>query len=118
MRHPLSLRSLRCWAAACLALTLWPTATPAAEAVDPFGTCCVAKVVMNDYKTWTATCGSCAANPGEYAITQPDPDKLVFTGPGGVSADSPFDAAVAVCNCPSQDALRAREKKMRTFDGN
>jgi hypothetical protein len=86
--------------------------------VDPYGDCCVAKVVMTGVSTWNVTCGFCAANPGVYTISQPDPEKLVFTGPGGITADSRYDAAAAVCQCPSQDARRAFEKKMRTFDGN
>lgn len=89
----------------------------AGQQVDPFGNCCIARVVMRDYNTWTVTCGSCSTNPGQYALTQPDPEKLVFVGPGGVTAGSPYEAAQAICNCPSQDARRAWEKGMRTFDG-
>uniref|UniRef100_I2PYZ3 Uncharacterized protein n=1 Tax=Desulfovibrio sp. U5L TaxID=596152 RepID=I2PYZ3_9BACT len=120
MPHPLRLRSARFWTVLGCALALWPACGLAAQAqqsIDPFGTCCVAKVAITGYNTWAATCGDCSSNPGTYPISQPDPDKLVFVGPGGVSADSPFDAATAVCKCPSEDALRASEKRMRTFDG-
>ena len=86
--------------------------------VDPYGDCCVAQVQMTGVSTWNVTCGNCATNPGVYVISQPDPEKLVFTGPGGITADSRYDAAYAVCNCPSQAPRRAFEKEMRTFDGN
>ncbi|MFP5259639.1 MAG: hypothetical protein ACLGQH_11520 [Acidobacteriota bacterium] len=100
-----------------LALAL--LAAPAsAQPVDPYGDCCVAQVTMTGVSTWDVTCGTCASNPGVYTISQPDPEKLIFTGPGGVRAESRYDAAAAVCQCPSQDARRAREKKMRTYDGN
>jgi hypothetical protein len=103
--------------AAAFAVCLW-SPPAAAQQVDPFGDCCVARVVMNGYNAWTVTCGSCAANPGQYPLTQPDPAKLVYVGPGGVSADSPYDAAQAVCQCPSQDVRRERETRMRTYEGN
>ena len=94
-------------------------AAPApAQQVDPYGGCCVAQVTMTGVTTWNVTCGSCASNPGVYVISQPDPQLLVFVGPGGIKADSRYDAAAAVCQCPSQDAQRAWEKKMRTYDGN
>lgn len=106
---------------ACLAalagLALAPAPAPAQQ-VDPYGDCCVSQVTMTGVAAWQVVCGSCASNPGVYAITQPDPEKLVFVGPGGIKADSRYDAAAAVCQCPSQDARRAWEKKMRTFDGN
>jgi len=117
MLHPVPLRSLRFFTAALCALAFWPGALWA-EQVDPYGDCCVARVAMTDYNAWTATCGTCSANPGSYAISQPDPAKLVFVGPGGVTADSPYDTAVAICHCPSQESRRAREKQMRTYDGN
>ncbi len=98
-------------------LTALPALCPAAETVDPYGNCCVAKVTMADVAAWDVVCGSCAANPGVYRITQPDPEKLVFTGPGGVSAASRYEAAQAVCKCPSQTKRRAWEKQMRSFDG-
>jgi hypothetical protein len=101
-----------------LAVCAFARPSSAQQQVDPFGDCCVARVVMNGYNAWTVTCGSCAANPGQYALSQPDPAKLVYIGPGGVTAESPYDAAVAICQCPSQDARRAREKRMRTYDGN
>lgn len=104
-------------AVAAAAACLWPSPAPAQQ-VDPYGDCCVARVAMNAYNAWTVTCGSCAANPGQYPLSQPDPAKLVYIGPGGVSADSPYDAARAVCQCPSQDARREREKRMRTYEGN
>lgn len=94
---------------------LLPTAAPAAD--DPYGDCCVAKVTMTGFNAWNVTCGSCAANPGTYAISQPDPAVLVFVGPGGVSAGSRYEAAAAICRCPSQKARQDREKSMRTFDG-
>jgi len=100
-----------------LALALFVAPAPAQQ-VDPYGDCCVAQVTMTGVSTWDVTCGSCASNPGVYTISQPDPEKLVFTGPGGVTAESRYDAAAAVCQCPSQDARRAWEKKMRTYDGN
>ena len=119
MPHPILLRCKRfCWTAAFLALAFHPSASPAQQQVDPYGNCCVASVVMTGFSAWTATCGSCATNPGTYAITQPDPEKLVFLGPGGISAGSRYEAAQAICNCPSQTARRAWEKRMRTFGGN
>ena len=92
----------------------------AQQQVNPFGNCCVAGVSMtNDSdNAWTATCGSCSENPGNYTIVQPDPLNLVFRGPNGVTAQSPYEAAMAICRCPSQDARRAWEKSMRTYDGN
>jgi hypothetical protein len=119
MFDPVPIRSKQIvWLAALTALFLFPAAAAKAQQVDPYGDCCVARVVMTGVTTWAVTCGSCAANPGIYAISQPDPEKLRFVGPGGVSADSRYDAAQAICSCPSQDARRAWEKKMRTFDGN
>ena len=119
MSHPGLPRCGKCFAAAVLAvLVFFPAPSRAAGSVDPYGDCCVAQVTMTGVATWNVTCGPCATNPGVYPISQPDPEKLVFTGPGGVSAASRYDAARAVCNCPSQDARRAREKQMRTFDGN
>ena len=108
---------------ACLAplagLALALAAAPAsAQQPDPYGDCCVSQVTMTGVSTWNVTCGSCASNPGVYVISQPDPQRLVFVGPGGIKADSRYDAAAAVCQCPSQDAQRAWEKKMRTYDGN
>lgn len=100
-----------------LALALFAVPAPAQQ-VDPYGDCCVAQVTMTGVSTWDVTCGSCASNPGVYTISQPDPERLVFIGPGGVRAESRYDAAAAVCQCPSQDARRAWEKKMRTYDGN
>lgn len=104
-------------AAIWLAMSGCPAAL-AQQPVDPYGNCCVASVVMTSYNAWTVTCGSCAANPGQYVLHQPDPDKLVFVGPDGTKGGSPYDAAMAICRCPSQDARRAREKQMRTFEGN
>lgn len=102
-----------------LALAVLAAAWPAtAQMADPYGDCCVAQVDISGVSTWNVTCGPCASNPGVYSIAQPDPEKLVFTGPGGVVAESRYDAAAAVCQCPSQDARRAFEKKMRTYDGN
>lgn len=100
------------------ALSLVPGIGRAAEAVDPFGDCCVAKVTMAGPNAWQVVCGSCATNPGTYTVRQPDPEKLVFVGPGGVSASSRYRAARDICRCPSQKARQAREKFMRTFDGN
>ncbi|MEL7640098.1 MAG: hypothetical protein AAGU21_10700 [Solidesulfovibrio sp.] len=117
MPKPVRLRPVLLFAAAAVALCLGGRPAPAQQ-IDPYGDCCVARVAMSGYNTWTITCGSCAANPGQYALSQPDPAKLVYVGPGGVSADSPYDAAAAVCQCPSQDTRRAREKRMRTFEGN
>jgi alginate O-acetyltransferase complex protein AlgF len=74
-------------------------------------------VIMTTFNTWTVTCGGCAANPGTYTISQPDPEKLVFVGPGGVSSGSRYEAARAICKCPSESSRRAREEQMRTFDG-
>jgi alginate O-acetyltransferase complex protein AlgF len=117
MFHPVLPRRKRfLWLAALMALTLIPAAAPAQQ-VDPYGDCCVSTVVMTAFNTWTVTCGSCATNPGTYVISQPDPQKLTFVGPGGISAGSRYEAARAVCKCPSQDQRRAREEKMRTFDG-
>lgn len=96
-------------------LFLLPQAALAGD--DPFGDCCVAKVAMTGFNAWNVTCGPCATNPGTYAITQPDPEKLVFVGPGGVSAPSRYEAAAAVCHCPSEKNRQDREKTMRTFDG-
>ena len=98
------------------ALILCPAAGPA-QPDDPYGDCCVAKVSMTAFDTWQVTCGSCATNPGTYVVSQPDPEKLVFVGPGGVSAPSRYDAATAICKCPTQKARRDREQSMRRFDG-
>lgn len=117
MPKPFHRRLARLAPLAGLALALAAAPVPA-QTVDPYGDCCVAQVTMTGVSTWNVTCGSCASNPGVYTITQPDPEKLVFIGPGGITADSRYDAAAAVCQCPSQDARRAWEKKMRTFDGN
>lgn len=117
MLHPVLPRCKRLyWTAAFLVLALSPASAPAQQP-DPFGDCCVAQVVMTGVTTWAVTCGSCATNSGTYVISQPDPEKLVFLGPGGISADSRYDAAQATCNCPAEKARRAREKKMRTFEG-
>lgn len=97
-------------------LLLLPQAARAQQA-DPYGDCCVAQVTMTAFNTWEITCGSCATNPGTYVLRQPDPAKLVFVGPGGETAESRYEAALAVCRCPAQDTRRATEKKMRTFDG-
>ena len=99
------------------AASIWGDPGLTTGKVDPYGDCCVAKVAMTGVSTWNVTCGACATNPGVYAISQPDPEKLRFIGPGGVVAESRYDAAYAVCNCPSQAPRRALEKKMRTFDG-
>ncbi|WP_428565515.1 MAG: hypothetical protein ACP59X_04540 [Solidesulfovibrio sp. DCME] len=115
MRKPVRLCLAMLFAAVAVSLGPRPGL---AQQVDPYGNCCIAQVAMSAFNTWTINCGSCSANPGQYTLTQPDPAKLVYVGPGGVSADSPYDAALAVCQCPSQDARRAREKRMRTFDGN
>lgn len=84
---------------------------------DPFGDCCVASVRMRTFNTWTVTCGSCAKNPGTYVITQPDPAVARYLDANGQPADSRYDAAAASCQCPSLDARRAWEHKMRTFGG-
>ena len=110
-------RSRLCVAAVLAALFLAPAAGRTAETVDPFGDCCVAKVTMTGPNAWQVTCGACAVNPGTYAVRQPDPNTLVFVGPNGVSAASRYEAAQAICRCPSQKARQAREKSMRTFDG-
>jgi hypothetical protein len=115
---PCSRRFFCFLAVPALVLTVLAAAPASAQSVDPYGDCCVATVVMTGVSTWNVTCGACAANPGVYVISQPDPEKLVFVGPGGITADSRYDAAAAVCQCPSQDARRAFEKKMRTYDGN
>ena len=75
---------------------------PAEQAgqADPYGDCCVAEVTMTSFNTWQAKCGACAANPGTYAISQPDPAKLVFVGPGNVTAGSRYEAAAAICREP------------------
>jgi len=118
MAYPLAAFRLRLFVPASLAiLFLFPAIGAAASTGDPFGDCCVAKVTMTDFNAWNVTCGSCAANPGTYPLTQPDPEKLVFVGPGGVSAASRYEAARAICRCPSQKARQEREKSMRTFDG-
>ena len=118
MSHPFAPRLFIFFTVLAAACVLALPGGAAAQQVDPFGNCCVARVNMTDYNTWSVTCGSCSENPGRYSVTQSDPATLVFTGPGGVSAGSPYDAAVAICRCPSQDARRAREKRMRTYDGN
>lgn len=97
-------------------LCLFPTAGRA-QKDNPYGDCCVSAVTMTGVSTWQVTCGTCASNPGTYAISQPDPEKLVFVGPGGVSASSRFEAAQAICQCPSEKARREREASMRRFDG-
>ncbi|MFU2208263.1 hypothetical protein [Solidesulfovibrio sp. C21] len=121
MLHPLlSPRRVLFAAILCtLAFFAAPSSAPAQQ-VNPYGNCCVAQVTMDNdsANTWTVICGSCATNPGRYTVTQPDPAKLIFLGPNGVSAGSPYDAAVAICRCPSQNTRRAWEKKMRTFEGN
>jgi hypothetical protein len=89
-----------------------------AQQADPYGDCCVSQVTMTGFNAWQVVCGSCATNPGTYALRQPDPEKLVFVGPGGETANSRYEAAVAICRCPSQQARKAREKTMRQFDGN
>lgn len=101
---------------ALTALLLFPPSARA-QSVDPYGDCCVSQVTMTSFDTWEITCGRCAANPGTYVLRQPDPAKLRYVGPGGEAAESRYEAALAVCRCPSQDARRATEKKMRTFDG-
>lgn len=116
--HPLWPCRARLFVIAVAVLVFGWSGPAVSGTVDPYGDCCVAGVVMTGFDTWAVTCGSCSANPGRYVVTQPDPARLVYTGPGGVSAASPHDAAAAVCQCPSQDARLAREKKMRTFDGN
>ena len=119
MLQPFHRRSIRLFFILALFLAVSAAARPAtAQMADPYGDCCVAQVDMTGVSTWNVTCGSCAANPGVYPIAQPDPEKLVFTGPGGVAAGSRYDAAAAVCQCPSQDGRRTFEKKMRTYDGN
>lgn len=99
------------------AVVLCPALAAAQSQDDPYGDCCVAKVSMTAFDTWQVTCGSCATNPGRYTISQPDPEKLEFVGPGGVAAQSRYDAAAAICTCPSQKARRDREASMRRFDG-
>lgn len=118
MPKPRHRRCIRFLSVPALILSVLAVGPALAQSVDPYGDCCVAKVVMTGVSTWDVTCGSCAANPGVYAISQPDPEKLAFIGPGGIMADSRYDAAAAVCQCPSQDSRRAFEKKMRTYDGN
>lgn len=88
-----------------------------AQADNPYGDCCVSEVSMTGFNAWQVTCGACATNPGTYPITQPDPEKDVFVGPDGLSARSRYDAATAICQCPSQQARRDRERSMRRFDG-
>lgn len=102
---------------ALVALLAFPLAARA-QSVDPYGDCCVAKVTMTSFDTWQVTCGACATNSGTYVLRQPDPAKLRFVGPDGVSAESRYDAARRICRCPALDSRRANEKKMRTFDGN
>ena len=118
MPMPCSRRFFCFLAVPALVLTVLAAAPAPAQSVDPYRDCFVATVDMTGVSTWNVTCGACAANPGGYVISQPDPEKLVFVGPGGITADSRYDAAAAVCQCPSQDARRAFEKKMRTYDGN
>jgi hypothetical protein len=108
-------RALPCLVLA--AVLLFPAVSPAQQN-DPYGDCCVAQVTMTAFNAWQVTCGACAANPGSYALRQPDPEKLVFVGPNGESAPSRYEAAAAICRCPSQKARQEREKHMRTFDGN
>ena len=74
--------------------------------------------VAMTYVAWISHAYGSFAMDIVYVISQPDPEKLLFTGPGGITADSRYDAAYAVCNCPSQAPRRAFEKEMRTFDGN
>ncbi len=108
------------FAAALAALALCPAAGPAQApnfSVNPYGDCCVSQVSMATFNTWKATCGSCATNPGTFTISQPDPAKPAYVGPGGVTGSSPREAAQAICQCPSQDAGRTREKQLRRFDG-
>jgi len=99
---------------ACLALL---PSVGRAQADNPYGDCCVSNVTMSGVTTWQVTCGTCATNPGTFTISQPDPEKLVFTGPGGVSANSRYEAAQAICQCPSEKARREREASMRRFGG-
>lgn len=117
MPQPVAAFFVRTLQAAILAaVLLFPSVGPA-QPDDPYGDCCVARVTMVAFNAWQATCGSCAVNPGTYPVNQPDPEKLVFVGPGGVSAPSRYEAAAAICQCPSQKARQVREKNMRTFDG-
>lgn len=113
MLHPSLVRRGLTAGLALLALSLVP-ATSRAASPNPYGDCCVAQVTTQTFNTWTAVCGACATNPGTYTITQPDPARLVFTGPGGVSAASPYEAAQALCRCPSQQQRRNFEKQLRT----
>ncbi|MFZ5811196.1 MAG: hypothetical protein ACOY4F_04060 [Thermodesulfobacteriota bacterium] len=84
---------------------------------DPFGDCCVASIRMQTFNSWVVTCGNCAKNPGTYIITQPDPAVATYLDAKGNPADTRYDAAAATCQCPSLDARRAWELKMRTFGG-
>lgn len=99
-------------------LSLLVLATARAQSTDPYGDCCVSQVTMTSFDTWEVVCGSCANNPGTYALRQPDPEKLVFVGPNGETAGSRYEAAAAVCRCPSQQVRKNREKTLRTFEGN
>jgi alginate O-acetyltransferase complex protein AlgF len=118
MPYPATARRARVWPGLVLAALLVLPAAARAQQIDPYGDCCVAQVTMTEFNAWQVICGSCAANPGTYTLRQPDPEKLVFVGPGGETAPSRYEAAAAICRCPSQKARQANEKKMRTFDGN
>ena len=96
---------------ALAAVLLLPASARAAQP-DPYGDCCVAQVTVVSAATWEVTCGRCATNPGRYVLRQPDPDKLVFVGPNGETAASRYEAAQAICHCPAQNTLRAKEKNM------
>lgn len=119
MSHPVLSRRHRLLPGGILfaVLCLAPASVPAQQP-DPFGDCCVSRVTMTGFAAWAVTCGPCATNPGTYVISQPDPEKPAFVGPGGVVADSRYEAARAACVCPALDARRAFERRMRTFDGN
>ncbi len=87
-------------------------------AIDPFGDCCVAKVVMKTFDSWDATCGTCAENGGVYRIMQPDPEKNVYVDAKGQTGDSPYDLARKLCICPSLDRERALRRSLRLYHGN
>jgi len=117
MSHPVPFRRKHYFWMILVGFAILAPVKAQADQDNPVGNCCVARVTMTGENAWNVTCGSCASNPGVYAITQPDPEKLTFVGPGGVTAPSRYEAAQAICQCPSQKARHSWEQRMRSFDG-